>query len=86
MRRGCFERRVASLQAIIVPCGVTAKTNKQELYDACEDLAKRLKKAGVRAKADVRDGYTPGYKFNDWEQKVFRFFSSTLIRLSYTVL
>ncbi|KAF8886533.1 prolyl-tRNA synthetase [Infundibulicybe gibba] len=28
-----------------------------------------IEKAGVRAKADLRDGYTPGYKFNDWEQK-----------------
>ena len=28
-----------------------------------------LKKAGVRAKADLRDLYTPGWKFNEWEQK-----------------
>ena len=30
----------------------------------------QLKKAGIRAQADLRDSYTPGYKFNDWEQKV----------------
>ena len=62
--------RVASLQAVVVPCGITAKTNKNEIYDRCDDLARLLKKAGIRAKADLRDGYTPGYKFNDWEQKV----------------
>lgn len=62
--------RVAGIQVVIVPCGVSAKTNKKELYDACDDLAKRLKKAGIRAKSDLREGYTPGYKFNDWEQKV----------------
>ncbi|KAF8801088.1 prolyl-tRNA synthetase [Phlegmacium glaucopus] len=64
--------RVASIQAIIVPCGITAKTTDEQrakINEACEELAKTLKKAGVRAKADLREGYTPGYKFNDWEQK-----------------
>ncbi|KAG6841620.1 hypothetical protein C0991_009045 [Blastosporella zonata] len=64
--------RVASVQVIIVPCGITAKTSEEQrakINDACEELAKTLKKSGVRAKADLRDGYTPGYKFNDWEQK-----------------
>jgi prolyl-tRNA synthetase len=58
---------------IVVPCGITAKTNKQEIYDACANLANVLKKAGIRAKADLRELYTPGYKFNDWEQKVLSF-------------
>ncbi|KAI0065259.1 prolyl-tRNA synthetase [Artomyces pyxidatus] len=64
--------RVASVQAIIVPCGITARTTdaqRQEIADKCIELAKTLKKAGVRAKADMRDGYTPGWKFNEWEQK-----------------
>ena len=65
--------RVASVQAVVVPCGLTAKsTNEQRktVNDACADLANTLKKAGIRAQADLREGYTPGYKFNDWEQKV----------------
>jgi prolyl-tRNA synthetase len=65
--------RVASIQAVIVPCGITAKTKDEQranINGACEELAKTLKKAGIRAKADLREGYTPGYKFNDWEQKV----------------
>ncbi|KAJ7695144.1 hypothetical protein B0H17DRAFT_980395 [Mycena rosella] len=64
--------RVASVQVVIVPCGITAKLTDEgraKINDACEELAKTLKKAGVRAKADLREGYTPGYKFNDWEQK-----------------
>jgi prolyl-tRNA synthetase len=64
--------RVASVQVVIVPCGITAKTTeeqRQEITAKCEELAATLKKAGVRARADLRDGYTPGYKFNDWEQK-----------------
>ncbi|KAK7472306.1 hypothetical protein VKT23_000426 [Stygiomarasmius scandens] len=64
--------RVANIQVAVVPCGITVKTTDAErasINQACDDLAKALKKAGVRAKADLRDGYTPGYKFNDWEQK-----------------
>jgi prolyl-tRNA synthetase len=65
--------RVASIQIVVVPCGITAKTtdeSRAKINDACSELARTLKKAGLRAKADLRDGYTPGYKFNDWEQKV----------------
>ncbi|KAG6820908.1 ribose-phosphate pyrophosphokinase 1 [Arthromyces matolae] len=64
--------RVASIQVVIVPCGITAKSSDEQraqINNACEELAQTLKKSGVRAKADLRDGYTPGYKFNDWEQK-----------------
>ncbi|KIP03554.1 hypothetical protein PHLGIDRAFT_31760 [Phlebiopsis gigantea 11061_1 CR5-6] len=60
--------RVASVQVVVVPCGVSAK-NRQEMNDKVEELAATLRKAGVKARADTRDGYTPGYKFNDWEQK-----------------
>lgn len=64
--------RVASIQVVIIPCGITVKTTddiRAKINAACEELAKTLKKAGIRSRADLRDGYTPGYKFNDWEQK-----------------
>lgn len=64
--------RVASIQAVVVPCGITAKTTDEErkqINDKCEELAQTLRAADIRAKADLRDGYTPGWKFNDWEQK-----------------
>ncbi|KIM85742.1 hypothetical protein PILCRDRAFT_65955 [Piloderma croceum F 1598] len=64
--------RVASIQVIVVPCGITAKTTDEDratINNACNELAKTLKQASIRAKADVRDGYTPGWKFNEWEQK-----------------
>ncbi|KAI6021788.1 hypothetical protein BKA83DRAFT_4287547 [Pisolithus microcarpus] len=51
--------RVAYVQVVVVP----------KINDACDELAKSLVDIGVRAKADLREGYTPGYKFNDWEQK-----------------
>ncbi|KIK40259.1 hypothetical protein CY34DRAFT_807370 [Suillus luteus UH-Slu-Lm8-n1] len=64
--------RVASIQVVVVPCGVTAKTSDEDrarINNACDDLAKSLIGGGIRARADLREGYTPGYKFNDWEQK-----------------
>ncbi|KAF9452808.1 prolyl-tRNA synthetase [Macrolepiota fuliginosa MF-IS2] len=64
--------RVASIQVIVVPCGITARTSDEErkkINDACEELAVSLKKAGVRARSDLREAYTPGWKFNEWEQK-----------------
>ncbi|TBU61073.1 prolyl-tRNA synthetase [Dichomitus squalens] len=64
--------RVAVLQVVVVPCGITAKSTDEQrkaVNDAAADLAAQLKAAGIRAQADLRDGYTPGYKFNDWEQK-----------------
>lgn len=64
--------RVASIQVIVVPCGITAKTTdeeRKEINDRCEELAQGLRASDIRAKADLRDGYTPGWKFNDWEQK-----------------
>lgn len=64
--------RIASVQVVIVPCGITAKTTDEErkrINDKCEELAQSLRAADIRAKADLRDGYTPGWKFNDWEQK-----------------
>jgi prolyl-tRNA synthetase len=64
------------VQAVVVPCGIKAKTTdeqRKKINESCEELAQTLREKGVRAKADLRDGYTPGYKFNDWEQKVCLF-------------
>ncbi|KAI8374687.1 uncharacterized protein BYT42DRAFT_577281 [Radiomyces spectabilis] len=62
--------RVALVQAVVIPCGLTAKSTKEDfdrIYDSCSDIAKRLKKAGIKSKTDLRDNYTPGFKFNHWE-------------------
>ncbi|KAK4689110.1 prolyl-tRNA synthetase, partial [Tremellales sp. Uapishka_1] len=62
--------RVALLQVVIVPVGLSKTEGKNEsIYDACAALERELKAAGIRAKADLRQGYTPGWKFNDWELK-----------------
>ncbi|KAK2561535.1 Bifunctional glutamate/proline--tRNA ligase [Acropora cervicornis] len=64
--------RVASIQAVIIPCGLTvslAEAEKVKLLSKCKELEEKLKSAGVRAKGDYRDNYSPGWKFNHWELK-----------------
>jgi len=64
--------RVANYQVVIVPCGLTVKTTKEardSLYDDISGIEKELRAAGIRVKADTRDSYSPGWKFNDWELK-----------------
>ncbi|KAG8955439.1 hypothetical protein FRC04_008790 [Tulasnella sp. 424] len=64
--------RVATVQVVVVPVGITAKTSDEQranINKTCQDLVDRLVKVGVKARADFREGYTPGWKFNDWELK-----------------
>ncbi|KAL8612842.1 hypothetical protein ACOMHN_038097 [Nucella lapillus] len=64
--------RVAYIQVVVVPCGVTASlsdVDTKKLYTACEEIAADLKVKGIRVQADVRDNYSPGWKFNHWELK-----------------
>ncbi|XP_045484689.1 bifunctional glutamate/proline--tRNA ligase isoform X2 [Pieris rapae] len=64
--------RVADIQAIVVPCGITASSSAEErkgLMDSCQSLVDELKAAGIRADGDYRDNYSPGWKFNHWELK-----------------
>lgn len=65
--------RVASIQVVIVPCGITATLSDEEkirLQKECETLETQIKAAGVRVKGDYRNNYSPGWKFNHWELKV----------------
>ncbi|KAI5481834.1 proline-tRNA ligase [Pseudohyphozyma bogoriensis] len=64
--------RVAQQQVVIVPVGITAKTTdemRKTLEDEAIKIEKALQAVDVKARADLRDGYTPGFKFNDSELK-----------------
>ena len=64
--------RVVETQVAIVPVGITAKTSDDErtaLYKEIEGLVEVLRASDVRVQADLREGYSPGFKFNDWELK-----------------
>ncbi|KAI4232664.1 MAG: hypothetical protein L6R40_007336 [Gallowayella cf. fulva] len=64
--------RVAETQVVIVPVGITAKTSEEErtsIHKQVDALAALLKEAGVRVETDQREGYSPGWKFNEWEMR-----------------
>ncbi|CAI2348586.1 unnamed protein product [Caenorhabditis sp. 36 PRJEB53466] len=64
--------RVAAVQVIIIPVGITAKTtdeSKKNLYDTVEKVTQSLLDGGLRAENDTRDNYSPGWKYNHWELK-----------------
>ena len=64
--------RVVETQVIIIPVGITAKTapaTRESLYSQVDALATVLRAVDVRVETDKRDGYSPGWKFNEWEQK-----------------
>jgi len=67
-----FPPRVAQYQVVIIPTGLTAKSSddqRKEVMDEAAKIAKVLVNVKVRAKVDLRTGYTPGFKFSDWEMK-----------------
>ncbi|KAF1955691.1 prolyl-tRNA synthetase [Byssothecium circinans] len=72
-RRGLvIPPRVAEIQVIVIPVGVTAKMTpeaKEELYKKVQGIADDLKSVDIRVETDYREGYSPGWKFNDWELK-----------------
>ncbi|KAI6234488.1 Bifunctional glutamate/proline--tRNA ligase [Aphelenchoides fujianensis] len=64
--------RVAAVQVVVVPVGITAKTSeedKQTIHEKARELVDELDEAGVRAELDARDNVSPGWKFNHWELK-----------------
>ncbi|KAK0715281.1 hypothetical protein B0H67DRAFT_490145 [Lasiosphaeris hirsuta] len=64
--------RIAKIQAILIPVGLTAKMTAEEKENhlkQVDDLFAVLKKGGIRTDVDTREGYTPAWKFNDWELK-----------------
>ncbi|XP_037342517.2 bifunctional glutamate/proline--tRNA ligase isoform X2 [Pungitius pungitius] len=64
--------RVACQQVVVIPCGITVSLPEQEkeaVLAQCSKYVNRLQDAGVRVKPDLRDNYSPGWKFNHWELK-----------------
>lgn len=56
--------KVAPIQAIIVPVAMHKEGVKEKAQELFESLNENY-----RMKIDLRENYTPGYKFNEWELK-----------------
>lgn len=59
--------RIAPIQAVIVP--IFFGSGKDVVRQKAEEIAAQLKASGIRVEADLREVYTPGWKFNFWELK-----------------
>ena len=56
--------KVAPIQVVIVPVAMHKEGVKEKATELYENLKKKF-----RIKLDLRDNYTPGFKFNDWEMR-----------------
>ncbi|XP_030800487.1 bifunctional glutamate/proline--tRNA ligase isoform X6 [Camarhynchus parvulus] len=64
--------RVACIQVVIIPCGITnslSEEDREALLKKCNEYRIRLLAVNIRVRADLRDNYSPGWKFNHWELK-----------------
>lgn len=64
--------RVAKVQVVLVPVGLNKSTTpeaRKAHEEQMQGFKTALKKVGVRSESDWREGYTPAWKFNDWELK-----------------
>jgi prolyl-tRNA synthetase len=60
--------RLAPTQVVIVPIYKTDE-EKAAVGPAAKELKAQLLKANLRVTLDEREGFSPGYKFNDWEMR-----------------
>ncbi|TLY10581.1 MAG: proline--tRNA ligase [Thaumarchaeota archaeon] len=59
--------QVAPIQVVIVP--IHKDKDAKLVKDRAAEIESELKRASIRAYMDGRDGYTSGWKFNEWEMK-----------------
>jgi prolyl-tRNA synthetase len=56
---------LAPYQVVIVPIG--RGDQAEQVLPPANELAERLRRAGIRTHVDARQQLSPGYKFNEWE-------------------
>ncbi len=59
--------KISAVGAVIVP--ILFEKDKKEVLEKCEVVKKSLEAGGLRVTIDLRDSYTPGWKYNYWELK-----------------
>lgn len=59
--------KIASIQAVIVP--ILFEDSKEKVLAKAKEIKKHLEAKGILVHLDEREGYTPGWKFNEWEIK-----------------
>jgi len=60
--------KLAPIQVVIVPIFKT-DDEKASVLQTAKELKAQLVKANLRVTLDEREGFSPGWKFNDWEMR-----------------
>ena len=60
--------KIAPIQVVIVPI-YRKDAEKEMVMAAVDEVFAELKAGGVRVKVDDREGFSPGFKYNDWEMR-----------------
>lgn len=59
--------KVAPLHVVVVP--IIFDDSKEQVLGKAMELADAIRRQGVSVRVDGREGYTAGWKFNEWELK-----------------
>lgn len=59
---------VAPIQVVVIPI-YYKEVDRERILAKAHKVREMLASAGYRVFVDAREGYTPGWKFNDWELK-----------------
>jgi prolyl-tRNA synthetase len=59
---------VAPIQVVVIPI-FKNESEKRAVMDGISRVADELRGAGLRVQVDDREGFTPGWKFNEWEMR-----------------
>ncbi|GJN32447.1 hypothetical protein PR202_gb20959 [Eleusine coracana subsp. coracana] len=60
--------RVAPVQVIVIPVPYK-DADTTAIKGACESTVYTLNQSGIRADLDIRENYSPGWKYSHWEMK-----------------
>lgn len=60
--------RIAPIQVVAVPIYKNDE-EKERVLTALKGVVNSLTEAGLRVHTDLREGMTPGFKYNDWEMR-----------------
>jgi prolyl-tRNA synthetase len=59
--------KIAPTHVVIIP--ILFDDSKTKVLKEAQNVKKKLESKGISVKLDDREGYTPGWKFNEWELK-----------------
>ncbi|KAG6498372.1 hypothetical protein ZIOFF_046284 [Zingiber officinale] len=60
--------KVAAVLVVVIPVPYK-DADSDAIFNTCSSTIQRLRESELRAEADLRDNYSPGWKYSHWEMK-----------------